>query len=121
MDARLNSMEETSNTLESLEREHTLLDGLVRTSRASYEQAQNSEQMDHEKIVSVDVLDSPEASSIPAKPNHLLFALAGIVFGMLGAMAIVAHAMVFRQTLVSLESVERIVGIRVLATLPERA
>jgi hypothetical protein len=121
MDGRLKSMENAAHRLESLEREHAMLDSLVRTSRASYEQATTNEELDRQKIVSVDVFEKPNASTIPAKPNHLMFALAGMVLGLLGAMTVLAHTLVFRQLLVSSESVERILGIRVLATMPERA
>lgn len=121
MDARLKSIEDTARQLESLEREHAMLDSLVRSNRAAYEQAITNEDLDRQKIVSVDIFEKPDASSIPTKPNHLMFALAGIVFGMLGALSILGYTMIFRQTLITAESVERMLGIKVLATIPERA
>ncbi|MDR3423654.1 MAG: Wzz/FepE/Etk N-terminal domain-containing protein [Alphaproteobacteria bacterium] len=121
MDARQKSMEEVARTLESLEREHDTLDGLVRTSRASYEQAMTNEQLDRQKFVSVDVFEKPNASTIPTKPRRLLYALVGMILGTLGSGAILVYALVFRQTLISAESVERMLGLKVLATLPERS
>ncbi len=120
MDERLKSIEGVARTLETLEREHAMLDTLVRTSRASYEQALTNEDLDRQKIVSVDVFEKPDASSIPTKPNHVMFALAGMALGLMGALSILGYSMIFRQTLISAESVERMLGIKVLATVPER-
>jgi uncharacterized protein involved in exopolysaccharide biosynthesis len=121
IDARLVEMQQGSKTLEDLSREHDALQDVVRTSRSAYEQALTSEELDRQKIVSIDVFAKPYASFEPARPRHLLYALIGFLFGAFGACLIVAYHAIFRQSFVNAESVERILGIRVLATLPERA
>jgi capsular polysaccharide biosynthesis protein len=65
------------------------------------------------------VIQRPDAPLKPAGPQHLPFALAGILIGLVGAAGLLLYYLVFRETLITVESVERIVGIPVVASVTE--
>jgi uncharacterized protein involved in exopolysaccharide biosynthesis len=121
VDAQLRNLEDGSQKLKELEREQRLLDELVHTYRTRYEDARISEDYAAHRAVSVAVIEPADASAKPAKPSHLLFALAGIAIAALGALMILVYYLVFRSSLITVESVERIVGIPVLTSVPNRS
>ena len=62
----------------------------------------------------------PDAPAKPAGPRHLPFALAGILIGIVGAGGVLLYNLVFRETLITVESVERIIGLPVVASVAWR-
>ena len=56
----------------------------------------------------------------PGRAAHLPFALAGILIGLVGASGVLLYLLVFRETLITVESVERILGLPVLASVAKR-
>jgi len=77
-----------------------------------------TEDLDKGNVVSVSVVQQPAAPARPAGPRHLPFALAGILIGLVGASGVLIYLLVFRETLITVESVERIIGVPVLASVP---
>jgi capsular polysaccharide biosynthesis protein len=71
-------------------------------------------------VVSVSLIQRPEAPARPAGPQHLPFALAGILVGLVGASGVLLYLLVFRETLITVESVERIIGLPVVASVAAR-
>jgi hypothetical protein len=47
----------------------------------------------------------------------LPFALGGILIGLIGASGMLLYLLVFRETLITVESVERIIGLPVVASV----
>ncbi len=117
---RLKELEAGSQAVDRLERERRMLEELVHTYRTRYEEARMSEDLDREKLVSVSVIQRPDAPQRPSGPSHLPFALAGILVGLIGAAGVLVYILVFRETLITVESVERILGLPVLASVPTR-
>lgn len=121
IDARLRDLEEGATTIDELERERRVLEELVHNYRTQYENARMSEDLDRERNVSVSVVQRPAASDKPAGPRHLPFALAGVLVGLIGASGVLLYLLVFRETLITVESVERIIGLPVVASVAARS
>jgi uncharacterized protein involved in exopolysaccharide biosynthesis len=124
IDARLRELEEGATAIADLERERRVLEELVHTYRTRYEEARMNEDLDRDRVVSISVIQQPDASARPAGPRHLPFALAGILIGLVGSAGLLLYYLVFRETLITVESVERLIGLPVVASVaaqpPER-
>src|SRR5262249_21597670 len=120
IETRLRDLEQGARGLDDLDRERRTLEGLVHTYRPRFEEARMNEDLDRERVVSVSIIQKPDAPALPAGPRHLPFALAGVLIGLVGASGLLLYLLVFRETLITVESVERIVGIPVLASVPRR-
>jgi uncharacterized protein involved in exopolysaccharide biosynthesis len=120
IDARLRDLQEGATTIANLDRERQVLEELVHSYRTRYEEARMNEDLDRERIVSVSIIQQPDAPAKAAGPRHLPYALAGLLIGLVGAGGMLLYLLVFRETLITVESVERIVGLPVLASVPDR-
>lgn len=119
IDEHLRSLEDGAKSLDDATRERRTLEELVHTYRARYEEARMSQNLDKSNVISVSVLQQPIAPARPAGPHHLPYALAGILIGLIGASGLLIYLLVFRETLITVESVERIIGVPVLASVPD--
>jgi uncharacterized protein involved in exopolysaccharide biosynthesis len=117
IDARLRDLEEGATAVGDLERERRVLEELVHTYRTRYEEARMSEDLDRDRVVSISVIQRPDAPARPAGPRHLPFALAGLLAGLIAAAGLLLYYFVFRETLITVESVERIIGLPVVASV----
>ena len=120
IEARLRDLEEGASAIGDLERERRVLEELVHTYRTRYEEARMNEDLDRDRVVSISVVQRPDAPLKPAGPHHLPFALAGILIGLVGASGVLIYLLVFRETLITVESVERIIGLPVVASVGVR-
>jgi uncharacterized protein involved in exopolysaccharide biosynthesis len=120
VDARLRDLEEGATAIGDLERERRVLEELVHTYRTRYEEARMNEDLDRDRVVSISVIQHPDAPLRPAGPRHLPFALAGILIGLVGAVGLMLYYLVFRETLITVESVERLIGLPVVASVEAR-
>jgi uncharacterized protein involved in exopolysaccharide biosynthesis len=120
IDVRLQALTEAGSNVDNMERERRELAELAHTYRSRYEEARMSEDLDREKIVSVSIVQQPAAPMKPTGPSHLPFALAGILIGLVGASGMLVYLLVFRETLITVESVERMLGLPVLASVAKR-
>ncbi len=117
IETRLRNLEEAAQALGDLERERRVLEELSRTYRTRYEEARMTEDLDRDKTVSVSVIQKPDASSRPAGPRHLPYILGAVLIGLIGSSGMLVYLLVFRETLITVESVERAIGLPVLASL----
>ncbi|HEV2185774.1 MAG TPA: Wzz/FepE/Etk N-terminal domain-containing protein [Stellaceae bacterium] len=120
IDARLRDLEEGATAIADLERERRVLEELVHTYRTRYEEARMNEDLDRDRVVSISVIQHPDAPARPAGPRHLPFALAGILIGLVGSAGLLLYYLVFRETLITVESVERLIGLPVVASVGAR-
>jgi len=120
IETRLRDLEAGATEVGDLERERRVLEELVHTYRTRYEDARMNENLDRERVVSVSIVQRPDAPQRPAGPRHLPFALAGILIGLIGASGVLIYLLVFRETLITVESVERIIGLPVVASVAAR-
>jgi uncharacterized protein involved in exopolysaccharide biosynthesis len=119
IDERLRNLENGAKALDDATRERRTLEELVHTYRARYEEARMSENLDKSNVISVSVLQKPMAPTKVAGPHHLPYVLGGILLGLVGSCGLLIYLLVFRETLITVESVERIVGVPVLASVPD--
>jgi uncharacterized protein involved in exopolysaccharide biosynthesis len=119
IDQHLRNLEEGAKALDDATRERRTLEELVHTYRARYEEARMSENLDKSNVISVSVVQKPQAPTKAAGPKHVPFILAGFLIGLVGASGLLIYLLVFRETLITVESVERIIGVPVLASVPE--
>jgi uncharacterized protein involved in exopolysaccharide biosynthesis len=120
IEARLRDLSEGATAVADFERERRVLEELVHTYRTRYEDARMNEDLDRERVVSVSIIQRPDAPAKPAGPRHLPFALAGVLIGLIGASGVLLYLLVFRETLITVESVERIIGLPVVASVAAR-
>jgi uncharacterized protein involved in exopolysaccharide biosynthesis len=120
IDQQLNTLEDGSRDLQELERQKTALIQLVDTYRTRYEDAHIDDQLTKQNIASVRLVQPAYVPERPAGPRHMLFALGGLVAGALAAAGLLIYLLVFREALINVESVERLVGLRVLASVRQR-
>jgi uncharacterized protein involved in exopolysaccharide biosynthesis len=120
IETRLRDLAAGATEIGDLERERRVLEELVHTYRTRYEDARMNENLDRERVVSVSIVQRPDAPERPAGPRHLPFALAGILIGLIGASGVMIYLLVFRETLITVESVERIIGLPVVASVAAR-
>lgn len=120
VDERLRDLEQGATEISDLERERRTLEELTHSYRTRYENARMNEDLDHQRIVSVSIVQRPDAPEKPAGPRHLPFALAGLLIGLVGASGVLLYLLVFRETLITVESVERIIGLPVVASVGVR-
>jgi uncharacterized protein involved in exopolysaccharide biosynthesis len=120
IETRLRDLEAGATEIGDLERERRVLEELVHTYRTRYEDARMNENLDRERVVSVSIVQRPDAPERPAGPRHLPFALAGVLIGLIGASGVLIYLLVFRETLITVESVERIIGLPVVASVAAR-
>ncbi|HVC52193.1 MAG TPA: Wzz/FepE/Etk N-terminal domain-containing protein [Stellaceae bacterium] len=121
IETRLQALVEGARQVDAMERERRELSELSHTYRARYEEARMNEDLDREKVVSVSVLQHPDAPMRPNGPSHMPFGVAGILIGLVGASGLLVYLLVFRETLITVESVERVLGLPVLASVPTRS
>lgn len=121
IETRLRDLGEGGRSLEDLERERRTLEELVHTYRTRYEEARMNEDLDRERVVSVSTIQRPDAPLRPAGPKHMPFIIGGILIGIVGAGGMLLYLLVFRETLITVESVERVVGLPVVASVGARS
>ena len=120
IEAKLRDLQEGATAIGDLEREKRVLEELVHTYRTRSEDARVNEGLDRDRAVSVSIVQRPDAPAKPAGPRHMPFALAGILIGLVGASGVLLYLLVFRETLITVESVERIIGLPVVASVAAR-
>jgi uncharacterized protein involved in exopolysaccharide biosynthesis len=117
LDAQLNNLIEGGRDLEALERNHAMLNDLAMKARDRYEDAKSSGDLDQQNIGSVNIISSADASSKYVKPRHIPFILAGIAFGLIADALLLLYLASWKETLLTSESVERLLGVKVLGSI----
>jgi hypothetical protein len=118
IDDHLRNLEDGAKSLDDATRERRTLEELVHNYRQRYEEARTNKDLEQSNVISVSVVQQPSASERPAGPRHLPYYLAGILIGLIGSSGMLIYLLVFRETLITVESVERIIGVPVLASVP---
>lgn len=119
--ARLQALDDGEASLEVLTREQDTLRELVHDTRGRYEEARIGNNLDKQNVISVSIVHAPESDEEPDKPKHWLFALVGVAGGLLSVGAAILFFLVYRESIITTESLERILRMRVLGTVPDIA
>ncbi len=89
--------------------------------QARYEQARTQEQTELARQVSVVQVAKAIAPEKAVKPKKLIFALAGVLGGILLAGAVAVISILMNKTAITEDAAERVLGLPVLAVLPVRS
>jgi uncharacterized protein involved in exopolysaccharide biosynthesis len=117
--ARLKVLDDGEANLEVLTREQGTLRELVHDVRDRYEEARIGNNLDRENIISVNVIHAPEADARPDKPKHLLYGLVGFAAGLLSVGMAIVYFLVYRESIITPESLERTLNLRILSAVPD--
>ncbi len=115
---RLHAIEEGSQKLSDVQRQIDMLTAVLTTYRNRLEGARIDEQLDKSRDSSVSVISPPFSPIKPVFPHKSIFAIAGLGLAILISGAIWVYQLLFRSNLSSPESVERLLAIPVLMTVP---
>jgi uncharacterized protein involved in exopolysaccharide biosynthesis len=119
--ARLQALDDGEAGLEVLNREQGTLRELVHDYRDRYEEARTGNDLDKHSMISVSVIHPPEADVDPDKPKHWLFGLVGVVAGLMAMAMAIIYFLVFRYSIITPESLQRTLNLRVLGAVPDIA
>lgn len=118
-EARLATLDQVAVEFSHLQQTQQADEQNHRLYQTKFEESRISSAMDAEKIASVRVVEPPRIPRVPIDSKTWLKIMAGILFGLLGgiALAFVAHAMNGR--LETAEEVQRYLALPVLASVPQ--
>ena len=116
--SELQGLESADTQLRAIESKIDNLNENLKTLRANYEQARALDDMDRARVVSVSQIGPAIASEKPVKPQKLLFVAGGLMIGLIAAAGVLVFAVVTNNTFVTIESVERILKVPVLMSVP---
>jgi uncharacterized protein involved in exopolysaccharide biosynthesis len=117
--ARLQALDDGEAGLEVLTREQGTLRELVHNYRDRYEEARSTEDLDKRNVISVSIIHAPESDEKADKPKHLLFAAAGIALGLFCMGIAILYFLVYRESIITIESLQRTLNLRVLGAVPD--
>jgi uncharacterized protein involved in exopolysaccharide biosynthesis len=119
--SRLQALDDGEAGLEVMAREQDTLRELVHNYRDRYEEARSSGDLDKQNVISVSMIHAPAADLKPDKPKRLLWGVAGFVAGLMWAGAAILYLLVYRDSIITTESLERTLGLPVLGAVPGAA
>jgi uncharacterized protein involved in exopolysaccharide biosynthesis len=117
--ARLQSLDDGEASLEIMTREQGTLRELVHDYRDRYEEARSSGDLDKQNMISVSVIHAPESDQKPDKPKHLIFGAVGFLAGLMSMGLAILYLLVIRESIITTESLERTLNLRVLGAVPD--
>jgi len=115
---QLRGLESADTQLRAVQAKIDNLNDNLKSLRANYEQARALDDMDKARVVSVSEIGPAIASDKPVSPQKLLFIAGGFVIGLILAAGVIIFAVITNNTFVTIESVERILQLPVLMTVP---
>jgi uncharacterized protein involved in exopolysaccharide biosynthesis len=120
IDDRLKILDGAQRILVGLDRERQSLELNVKTYAQRQADAHIVEELDRQKIVSISVIQDPQAGAAPAQPKLLRYLGLGIGGGIALTITLLGLIFAFRNTYIAPESVESATNVPVLASLPAR-
>ena len=101
-----------------MDRQITALELDLRILHDSLADTRMKEALDQAEVSNVTVVEPPYAPAKPVTPRKLMFLLAGMVVGGLAALGALLAALTLQSTFIAVETIERTLGLPVLAALP---
>lgn len=119
VETNVREIQSTETKLYDMQREIGRLDREYQLYTSKLEDSRISDAMDIAKISNVRVISAPTADPIPVFPPLLIMLAGGIAVGLGGALAFVFFRDTVRPVVRSRHDIERLLGLPVLAALPE--
>jgi uncharacterized protein involved in exopolysaccharide biosynthesis len=114
----LRNLESAQVTLDALDQQILDLQDESKSLRDNLENARVNDRLDSAGVTSVSVIEQPYAPQKPTKPVKIYFLIVGIALGLFGALGVLLSSMSFRTSFVTVETIERVLDLPVLAALP---
>ena len=114
INVRLQGIERNAATLDEMDLQITSMEQDLRILRDS----QIRESLDQAQVTNVSIIEEPHGHQKPIRPRKLFFLAVGLAVGAFVAAGILLAALTFGSTFVAVETVERVLGLPVLATVP---
>ena len=121
IDADLKNLSQPENAIADLQRQVVTQEKNYEVYAQKLEEARMNEELNRAKMTNVSVIQTPSVPVLPVKPRPFLNLLIGIVMGSLIGLGIAFLAEFLSQTVSTSESLERRLGLPVLAVVPVRA
>jgi len=86
--------------------------------RQLYDKARTEDEMDQAKVTAVVQTSNATIPERPVAPNKMLFMVGGMVVGLIAAFGVLVFAAVMNRTFISEDSLERVLGLPVLGSMP---
>jgi uncharacterized protein involved in exopolysaccharide biosynthesis len=118
LDAELHRLEQADMNLRTTTIRIDSLQENLKDLQQRYNQARTQDEMDRAKLISVVQISKAVAPDKPAKPKNLLFVAGGVFMGILAAGGMLVFSVVTSNIFVTEQSVERLLGLPVLVTVP---
>lgn len=118
IDEQLKGLSVNELQLLNLDRRIGELDLATNTLRQQLEDARFLDELDHEHLTSVKVIDGASTPEKPASPRKFLYGLVGLACGFLAATCAFLLALTFGNRFLSVDMIERVLGVPVVAVLP---
>jgi uncharacterized protein involved in exopolysaccharide biosynthesis len=118
IDEQLKGLSVNELQLLNLDRRIGELDLATNTLRQRLEDARFLDELDHEHLTSVKVIDGASTPEKPASPRKFLYGLVGLACGFLAATCAFLLALTFGNRFLSVDMIERVLGVPVVAVLP---
>lgn len=119
LNAEIRAIELADVELRRLERELVLAEQNYTLYTKNLEEARISEALDIAKISNVVVIAPPTASLVPVWPPKLMVLVGGLLVGLGGAITVAFALEAFRPTVRSRADVAEVLGVPVLASIPD--
>jgi uncharacterized protein involved in exopolysaccharide biosynthesis len=120
LDGELQSLDRGEKELQSLKRESAIMEKNYQTYTEKSEEARISDDMNRSKMANVSVIQSAAVPVKPVKPKKLLNVALGIVLGAVSGLGFAFFSEYTSQVFSTPESVERRLGLSVLATIARK-
>jgi uncharacterized protein involved in exopolysaccharide biosynthesis len=120
IDDRLKILDGAQRILVGLDRERESLELNVKTYAQRQADAHIMEELDRQKIVSISIIQDPQAGAGPAQPRLFRYVGLGIGGGLALTVALIGLIFAFRNTYIAPEGVESATNVPVLVSLPAR-
>jgi uncharacterized protein involved in exopolysaccharide biosynthesis len=118
IDEQLQAVSVKELPLLDLDRKIGQLDLATNALRQRLEDSRFLDELDHEHLTSVTVIENSTVPEKPVAPRKILYALAGVVCGFVVAACAFLIGLTFGNRFLSVDMLERMLGVPVVAVLP---
>ena len=118
IDEQLQTVSMKELPLLDLDRKISQLDLATNALRQRLEDSRFLDELDHEHLTSVTVIENSTVPEKPVAPRKILYGAAGLVCGFITAACVFLIGLTFCNRFLSVDMVERVLGVPVVAVLP---
>ena len=118
IDVKLKKLTGSELKLMDFDRRIAQLSATTMTLRQRLDEARFLDDLDRQHLSSINVIDQADAPENAAFPKKIFFVLGGIALGLASSAGTFLFGLTFRNRFLSVEMVERVLGVPVIAAMP---